>query len=396
LKLRIRPISAALLGMILILATPAGAHDPSAYGGLFRSRDAGATWFSANPGRIVSGAIALAVSPIEPAHLLLATDSGLLRSRNAGLDWSLEAPSLLVGAVFAVAFDADGRRALASTGSALFRSDDAQPWHAVTAPPGTLPARLLVSDRPGRVYLVGWQQLYVSDDWAASWNALASPIPETPVTRLLVVRGAATVYAIAGERLWAKDEGTGSWRPIDAGLPHGSIDAVAADAREPRRLWATARGQVFRSDDAGASWTPWGRSIDEASVAVRGIAPSLAARDAVLTTDRGLYRSGDGGQRWEALGDSVPAHLEAWPLVRDPGDPATLYAGFALIPYPELWRLAAERTSALARVGPMGVAGSLALLALVGLVAAIALRGLRRYDRGRRARPAGPSPESRH
>ena len=389
-----RLISAALVGLILILATSADAHDPSAYGGLFRSRDGGATWFSANPGRIVSGAMALAVSPIEPTHLLLATDSGLLRSRNAGLDWSLEAPSLLVGAVFAVAFDTDGRRALASTGSALFRSDDGQEWQGVTAPPGTLPARLLVPARPGRVYLVGWQHFYASDDWGTSWTALATPLPETPITRLLVAHDAATVYAVAGERLWAKEEPTSAWRPIDAGLPHGSIDAVAADARDPRRLWATARGQVFRSDDGGASWAPWGHPLGEANVAVRGVALSLTARDAVLTTDRGLYHSGDGGARWEVPGDSVPAHLEAWPLVRDPGDPATLYAGFALVPYPELWRLAAERTSALARVGPMGLAGSIALLVLVGLVAAIALRGLRHYDRSH-ARAAGPSPDRR-
>ena len=75
-------------------------------------------------------------------------------------------------------------------------------------------------------------------------------------------------------------------------------------------------------------------------------------------------------------------------------DPETLYAGFALIPYPELWRLAAERTSALARVGPMGVAGGLAFLVLVGLAGAAALRGLRRYDRDHRAR-ARPSPEGR-
>src|SRR5205085_1983857 len=83
------------------------------------------------------------------------------------------------------------------------------------------------------------------------------------------------------------------------------------------------------------------------------------------------------GERWEIPGDNLPAHLEAWPLVRDPSDPETLYAGFALIPYPELWRLAAERTSALARVGPMGVAGGLAFLVLVGLAGAAALRGLR-------------------
>lgn len=384
---------AALLSAILVSPAPVTAHDPSAYGGLFRSRDGGVTWFPANPGRIVSGAIALAVSPVESTHLLLATDSGLLRSRNAGLDWTLEAPSLLVGAVFAVAFDADGGRALASTATALFRSDDGQTWQAVTAPTGTLPARLLVPDGPGRVYLVGWQHLYASDDWGTSWKALASPLPEAPITQLLVARGRSTVYAIAGERLWAMHDRTSAWRPTDTGLPHGSIDAVAADPREPRRLWATAGGQVFRSDDGATSWRPWGRPVEEARVAVRGVALSVSARNAVLTTDRGLYRSAE-GDRWEIPGDNLPAHLEAWPLVRDPTDPETLYAGFALIPYPELWRLAAEQTSSLARVGAMGFAGSVAFLSLVALAGAAALRALRRYDRNQRAR-ATPSADGR-
>src|SRR5262245_36924573 len=136
-----RLLVAALLSAILVSPMPVNAHDPSAYGGLFRSRDGGGTWFPANPGRIVSGAIALAVSPVEPTHLLLATDSGLLRSRNAGLDWSLEAPSLLVGAVFAVAFDADGGRALASTETALFRSEDGQTWSGTAFPDDALPDR---------------------------------------------------------------------------------------------------------------------------------------------------------------------------------------------------------------------------------------------------------------
>jgi photosystem II stability/assembly factor-like uncharacterized protein len=388
-----RLLVAALLSAILISPAPVSAHDPSAYGGLFRSRDGGVTWFPANPGRIVSGAIALAASPVEPTHLLLATDSGLLRSRNAGLDWSLEAPSLLVGAVFAVAFDADGVRALAATGTTLFRSDDGQTWQAIAVPAGTLPARLLVPDGPRRVYLVGWHHLYASDDWGTSWTALASPLPEAPITRMLVAGGAGPLYAIAGERLWTAHDRKSAWRPADAGLPHGSIDAVAVDPREPRRLWATAGGQVFRSDDGATSWRPWGRPVGEARMAVRGVALSVTARDAVLTTDRGLYRS-DEGERWEVPGDNLPAHLEAWPLVRDPSDPDTLYAGFALIPYPELWRLAAERSSVLARVGPMGLAGSVAFLGLVGLAGAAALRGLRRYDRDRRAR-ATPAPDGR-
>lgn len=386
-----RLLVAALLSEMLMLPTQASSHDPSAYGGLFRSRDGGITWFPANPGRIVSGAIALAVSPVEPNHLLLATDSGLLRSRNAGLEWSQEAPSLLVGPVFAVAFDADGSRALASTATSLFRSDDGQTWRDISAPPGTLPARLLVPDGPGHIYLVGWQRLYASADWGTSWSAVASPLPEAPITQMVVAH--ATVYAIAGGRLWSADDGTSAWRPAGAGLPQGRVNALSGDPRELRRLWATADEQLFRSDDGAASWRPWGRPVPEAPTVVRGIALSVSGRDAVLTTDRGLYRSAE-GKRWEIPSDNLPAHLEAWPLVRDPTDPATLYAGFALIPYPELWRLAAEQTSALARVAPMGLAGSVAFLVLVGLAGVAALRALRRYDHDHRARGTA-SPDDR-
>jgi hypothetical protein len=99
----------------------------------------------------------------------------------------------------------------------------------------------------------------------------------------------------------------------------------------------------------------------------------------VLTTDRGLYRSVDGAVSWTPIIDDLPAHLEAGPLVRDPIDPATLYAGFSLMPYPELWRRAADRENALARVSLTSLAGSVVLLILVTLGALAALRWLGRY-----------------
>src|SRR5262245_23815819 len=334
-----RLLVAVLLSAILMSPTQASGHDPSAYGGLFRSRDGGITWFPANPGRIVSGAIALAVSPVEPNHLLLATDSGLLRSRNAGLEWSQEAPSLLVGPVFAVAFDADGGRALASTATSLFRSDDGQTWRAVSAPPGTLPARLLVPAGRGRLYLVGWQRLYVSVDWGTSWTAIASPLSEAPITQMVVAHVTGGVYAVASGRVWSAQDGMSAWRPADPGLPQGRVNALSADSRDLRRLWATADGQMFRSDDGAASWRPWGRPIADAPTVVRGIAPSVSGRDAVVTTDRGLYRSAE-AKRWEIPSDNLPAHLEAWPLVRGPADTAEVLDSFALITFTALVRFA--------------------------------------------------------
>src|SRR6266581_5515164 len=116
-------VIAALAQVVLLWSSAVSAHDASAWGGLFRSRDHGATWFLASPGTFPTAAIALAVSPTDGNHLLLATDSGLLRSRNGGRDWSREASNVLTGAVFAAAFAGDGRRALVSTGTEIFGSD---------------------------------------------------------------------------------------------------------------------------------------------------------------------------------------------------------------------------------------------------------------------------------
>src|SRR3989441_11200174 len=82
----------ALATAFVLLPQEAPAHDPDTLGGVFRTHDAGAMWTSINPGIFVSGALALAVSPRDPNHLLLATDSGLWRSRNGGGDLGGEGP----------------------------------------------------------------------------------------------------------------------------------------------------------------------------------------------------------------------------------------------------------------------------------------------------------------
>src|SRR5213078_399113 len=140
-------------------------------------------------------------------------------------------------------------------------------------------------------------------------------------------------------------------------------------------LWAAGANLIFRSDDHGASWRPVGVPLPEANTAVRGIAASGAV--VVLATDRGLYRTADGGERWQPLVDNLPAHLEAGPLVCDPVDPATLYAGFALTPYPELWRRAAEGGTTLGRVDPTSLVGGVIFLTLIALGAAATIRRLR-------------------
>src|SRR5207247_2269175 len=208
------PVVALPLAVALVLwSSPALAHDPSAWGGLFRSRDDGVTWFLAGPGRVASAAIALAISPTDVDHLLLATDSGLLRSRSGGGDWVLDA----------------------ATGS-----------------------------------------------------------PER-------------VRAIVGGQIWERVDGAPAWTSLSPEIP--ALDALALDGNDPARLLAVGASRMFRSDDRGASWRRVGVPLPEANTSVRGIAAS--GEVIVLATDRGLYRTVDGGARWQFVVDNLPAHLEA-------------------------------------------------------------------------------------
>jgi photosystem II stability/assembly factor-like uncharacterized protein len=369
-----------LLAMLLtVLAlTETQAHDSSAYGGLFRSRDTGASWFPADTGLFLSGVLDVAISPADTNALLLATDTGLLRSHNGGRSWAREAPTVLGSGVYAVAFDADGRGALASTATALYRTEDESHWWNIAAPAGAAAAYAIV---PGgdarRLYMASPGGLWRSDDRGRSWLDIGEGLPAGAVRRLLVVTTPEdTLYAIVGGRLWRRTNGMHSWQAHDTGLPVGRVETLALDMGEPERLWAAAADRIFVSTDRGVSWRPVGQPLPDAHTALHGLAVTEAGTVMVLTTHRGLWRSADGGRSWRLMEENLPVHLEAGPLVRDPTNSAALYAGFSLLPYSELWARDLKGKPLLHRVDALSLAGGTAFLLVLALLGGLAVRWL--------------------
>ena len=362
---------------------PANAHDPSAWGGLFRSRDFGASWFPADAGLFIGGALGVAIHPQDPAQLLYGTDARLLRSKNGGRDWVTEAVATMPGAAFAVAFDADGKGALASSGTRIFYTDDGAIWRDALAPGGAAPARAFVrSSTANRVYLAGARGLFLSDDRGRSWSRAGDGVlPETAVSTVVVTPGPAeNVYAVINGNIWVSGDNARNWQMRATGVPAGHVDTLAADVRKTGRLWNVAASQVFVSDDAGATWTACGRPLPEPGTSVRGLAASEDGKILVLSTHRGVLRSTDGGQNWAQVESTLPVHLESGLLLRDPHDVATLYAGFSLSPYGETWRRAEQGSSLLAQLDPVSLAGGLAFLVLLVVIGILVTRWLlRRY-----------------
>jgi photosystem II stability/assembly factor-like uncharacterized protein len=377
----------ALAGALMLAGAGASAHDPSAYGGLFRSRDLGATWLNADVGLFLNSALAVAVDPSDSNHLLLGTDLGLMRSRSGGRSWTPEAQGQIIGAVFALAFAPDGQSAVSAAPSGVFRFRDGQ-WLQADAPADAAPARgLAISQASGRIYLLGRNGLFASDDGGQSYDRVTSSLPQSAeITALAVATepGEILLAVVDGQIMASEDEGR-QWQRRADGLADTPIDTVVLDPASPQRVWAAGADRIHVSDDLGATWRAVGQPLPEAGTRVRGIAADPAAMTLVVTTQRGMYRSEDGGQSWTFKEGNLPVHLESGPLARDPGDAGTLYSVYSLIPYAEVWRTALEGGNLLARADPVSLAGGLAFVLLLMIGGGL----LARWLAGRRSpRPA--------
>lgn len=350
---------------VLLLAGNAAAHDPSAWGGTFRSRDDGASWLPVDAGLFIGGAMALAVSPVDANHLLYATDTRLLRSRNGGRDWTPEAADKLIGPTLAVTFDAAGRGAVASSAAGVFVTDDGKTWSESNAPTGAAPARTIVAgSTAGRFYLAGPRGLYASSDNARSFQRLGEALPDVTPAALAVVRGDPdTVLAILDGTLWVSTDAGTSWRERRAGLPERRLEAI--DVGTGTRWWAFGADRLYLSEDQGITWRAIGNALPDAGTSVRGVCVTANGSIVTLTTHRGVVRSQNGGRTWGLVEGALPTHLESAPLVRDPHDATTLYAGFALTPYAEIYRRAEQGNNLLSQVDPVSLAGGVAFLLLL-------------------------------
>jgi photosystem II stability/assembly factor-like uncharacterized protein len=344
----------------------AWAHDPSSYGGVFRSRNLGGTWLNADVGLFLNAALAVAADPRDPSHLLVGTDLGLIGSRNGGRSWTPQAPDLIFGAVFAVAFSADGERALCAAQSGVFRFAGGR-WAPARAADGAIPARAIVAGTSNdRIYLLGSSRLFVSEDGGQTYVPVGGPSQSREMTALAVIGTAKILVAVIDGRVMTSQDGGRGWR--DGGLEGEAVDTVAPDAYAPDRIWAASADRIHTSADLGATWRAVGRALPEPGTKVRGIAADESAMTLVVTTQRGTYRSENGGQTWVLKEDNLPIHLEAGPLARDPRDPRLIYAVYSLMPYSEVWRAANEGGNLLARIDPISLAGgiSFCLLVLIG------------------------------
>ncbi|PZS32569.1 MAG: glycosyl hydrolase [Pseudonocardiales bacterium] len=321
--------------------------------------------------------------------LMIGTAKGLFLARSTDrVSWGLSQPHFLMNGVYAVAIDTRGAspRLFASAtsehwGPSVFHSDDlgatwAEPEQGAVAFPDDTGASLArvwqlhpSPSEPGVVWAGSEPQgLFRSDDggehfsfvralwdhphrpdWGAGFGGAAIhtvlPHPADPL-RLLVAMSTGGVYRTqdAGASWSASNSGVKAQFFPDPWPEFGQcVHKVARDSQDPERLFLQNHHGVYRSDDDGRTW----QSIADDLPTDFGFAmvthPSRAgvAYNFPITADGErippghacrVFRTDDAGKTWTPLSEGLPQDDYYGIVLRDAmcaddADPAGIYFG---------------------------------------------------------------------
>ncbi len=327
----------------------AGTSSDNELGGVFRSPDHGRTWDLSIAGLLGLVARGVTVDPSDPGVLYTGIDYlGVFKSIDRGATWErldlLPAnQQILISATLVDPSDPSTVYAGSGFGpGGLFRSRNAgTSWEKIDEV--LLMAEALAADprTPGAVWAAGYPGLYHTDDRGETWERLPVPgggdiwlrafqvDPHAPN----VLWAAGTLFEVRPGglrlllRLFRSTDAGQTWQRRETGLAGTSVVALAVDPANPALLLAGTDTGLYRTADAGLTWT----QVPGFSAEVNAIvaAPTTPTAFYAHLTGFGVQRSIggiDGGTTWTPARRGL-APVPVNTLAVDPNDPRQLYAG---------------------------------------------------------------------
>jgi photosystem II stability/assembly factor-like uncharacterized protein len=294
--------------------------------GVFRSVDSSETFRRAADGMFVECDVrALIVHPKRAETLYLGSEMGVFRSDNGADSWE-KLPTPIDGVqVWSLWQDPiDPNRMLAGTcPPRLFRSDDGgQSWTEPTVTmtpdcPRIMFNRVTCFAGAGERIWAGVEidGVHRSDDGGRTWRPIGTGLSSRDIHGLVVVPARngkpRRLIATTNNDLNISEDDGATWHPQNIGrlMPWSYCRALAQPVGRPETILLGngegppgSGGRIAVSLDAGDTWQPRAMPV-EGNSTVWNYAVHAADPDLIYasTVSGQVFRSADGGQRWEKL-----------------------------------------------------------------------------------------------
>ncbi|AIE86316.1 WD40/YVTN/BNR-like repeat-containing protein [Fimbriimonas ginsengisoli] len=353
-------IPLSCLALSLVASGLAQGFDPANYKDL--------SWTLVGPNRGGRSVACTGVRTRPNEFYFGATGGGLWKSTDAGASWSCVSDGFFssssVGAVAVSESNPDviyagmGERDIRgdiSEGDGIYKSTDAgKTWRHLGLAQTRTVSRIVVDPKnPDVVYVAALGHVYgktpergvfKSTDGGGTWTKVLYESEQAGAVDLVMdPADSNTLYASTweawrtpyklssggpGSKLWKSTDAGRTWVDITRmpGLPKGVVGkiGVSVSAAKRERIYANieaADGGIFRSDDAGATWSRVNESSEYRQRAwyYTHIYADPKEVDKVYCLNVGFGRSTDGGKTWSSL---RPSHGDNHDLWINPDDPS--------------------------------------------------------------------------
>jgi photosystem II stability/assembly factor-like uncharacterized protein len=189
--------------------------------------------------------------------------------------------------------------------------------------------------RNANTMLAGTHRVYKSLNGGVSWGTTSGDLTTNPGAA--VVYGTISAVAISATdtslylvgtddgRVWRSTSAGATWQDVSTGLPKRYVTCVVADPNVQGLLYVSFSGfgqdlhdpRVFRSTDAGLTWTSINGNLPDAPVNDLIPDPVLSGT-LYAATDLGVFVTRNQGVTWTALGGVMPIQ-PVWDLVLHAG-----------------------------------------------------------------------------
>ncbi len=293
-------------------------------GGLWKTTDGGTTWAPVTDGQIASSSVgAVAVAPSNPDVVYIGMGEAQLRGnvmQGDGVYRSLDGGRTWRHAGLADTLTISRIRVHPSDPEIVYAA-------ALGDPTGPSAARGVYRSRDGGRT---WQNVLFRDDRTGAVDLALDP--QNPS----VLYAALWQVERSPWRLWSGGPGSGLFKSVDGGdtwaditrapgLPEGVLGkiGIAVSGADRRRLYAVIEataGGLYRSDDAGATWTLVNghRDLWQRSFYFNRVTADPRDRDVVYVLNFMFTRSTDGGASYSIIGGPHSDYHDLW---IDPASP---------------------------------------------------------------------------
>lgn len=259
-------------------------------GGVYKTVDGGTTWLAVKTGNSV---YSLGIDPLTPDTVYAGAWEGVYKTTDGGDTWQAYNEGLPYGpSIRTFAID-----------------------------PGT----------PSTVYVGTIRYgIFKSLNGGSSWASVNTGLPSEVDVYALSVDPVSTntLYAATSAGIFRTTDGAQNWTAISTGLHSGAFHSVVVDPDNPNTVYVASLynpyyAGIYRSTNGGATWELARSGIVGADARALAIASDVL----YVATDGGVFRSVDGGYRWQGIYPDRPSSLQIRALAVSRENPQTVYIG---------------------------------------------------------------------